>query len=161
MLAALLLLRSPESSVDRLLLLLQTRLTIATEVAMAKHNSGAAVEDLPREEAVLKAVEKEAPERGVRPEDARRLFSAQIESSKAAQRRMLQGWQGLSRFATAPDLSKDVRPRLDALTPAILEAYAEAKPHLSYVPGRASLIDKFAPTFQNEWRISIAPLNQS
>ncbi|RYG46584.1 gamma subclass chorismate mutase AroQ [bacterium] len=161
MLAALLLLPSPESSVDRLLLLLQTRLTIATEVAMAKHNSGAAVEDLPREEAVLKAVEKEAPERGVRPEEARRLFAAQIEASKAAQRRMLEIWRTLPPLTTAPDLAKDVRPKLDALTPAILDAYAEARPHFAFVSDRAALVNRFAPAFEKEWRISVAPLNQS
>ena len=120
--AALLLLSPSEANVDRLLLLLQTRLTVSEDVARAKRASGAAVEDRFREEAVLDAVAKAAPQSGVKPGEARRLFLAQIEASKAAQSRMLEVWRGLAPFPTAPDLAKDVRPRLDALTPAILAA---------------------------------------
>lgn len=157
----LLLLSPPVVRVDRLLLLLQTRLTIAEHVAMAKYNSGAPVEDLPREKAVLDAVEQLSPSLGVRPKEGRTLFSAQIEASKAAQRRMLETWKGLPKFATAPDLATEVRPRLDALTPAILEAYASARPFLTNVAARAAIANKFAPAYQAEWEIAVAPLNRN
>lgn len=127
---------------------------------MAKYNSGAPIEDIPREQAVLAAVEKEASTYHVKPKEAHALFSAQIEASKAAQRRFIHVWHGLPHFSTAPDLARDVRPRLDALTPAILEAYGEARPFLSHAHDRATAVSRFAPAYHAEWRIAVAPLNR-
>lgn len=124
-----------------LLDLIARRLALADAVARSKWNSGAPVEDLPREQAIVDAIGREAPRYGLTPAFAMDFFRAQIEASKVAQRALLAQWRVEARppFADAPDLQRDVRPQLDALTPQLLDALARALPALAGPAARARL----------------------
>jgi len=119
-------------SVGNLLDLIDQRLALADDVARSKWNSGAAVEDLARENEIVTAIGAEAPRYGLDPTVAMEFFRAQIEASKIVQNARLTEWRAEKRpkFQNAPDLQRDIRPRLDRLTPELLEALARALPDL-------------------------------
>lgn len=56
------------------------RIDLAREVALAKWDSGAAVEDLVREQQVIQAVVKAAPQRGLDESFVANFFRGQIEA---------------------------------------------------------------------------------
>jgi chorismate mutase len=116
--------------VDRLLVLMQERLRLADDVAKMKWNTGAPIEDLARENAVVEQAAIDAPRYGVSPDFARNFFRAQIEASKIVQRARFTEWQANNqpKFARVADLQADIRPALDALTPKLLDALARALP---------------------------------
>jgi chorismate mutase len=78
--------------VDRLLLLMQQRLQTAEDVARIKWNSGAPIEDVARENAIVEQAGAEATRYGVRWETAREFLRAQIEASKVIQRARFAEW---------------------------------------------------------------------
>lgn len=103
------------------------RLLLARDVARAKWNVKAAIEDLPREEQVIAAAVRQGAALGL-PEDwVRSVFRAQIEASKTVQRALYRRWQaeGAGRFDDAPDLAHTIRPTLDRLTTQLLRAMAD------------------------------------
>ncbi len=113
---------------ETLLKLIEQRLALADDVARSKWNSGAPVEDLARENEIVDAIGRDAGKYGLTETFAKDFFRAQIEASKIAQNARLAEWRAakLPKFATAPDLTRDVRPQLDRLTPAMLNALAPA-----------------------------------
>ena len=115
-----------------LLGLMRERLVISVDVARSKWNSGAPIEDLKREDDIIAGLARQAGELGLPVPWAERFFRAQIEASKRMQRELHAQWraQGLGKFDTAPDLARDIRPRLDALTPRLFSAIAAAWPVL-------------------------------
>jgi chorismate mutase-like protein len=104
--------------------LVDERLALMPDVARYKWNRKMAIEDLPRERALIESVRAEAQQRGLSPERAAAFFSAQIEASKVVQRELFARWeaQGQGPFTDVPDLATQIRPRLDALNPKLLEA---------------------------------------
>lgn len=62
----------------RLLSLMQQRLDLAQNVAMYKWNTRAAIDDPVREQQILDALAKQAPEYGLEPKLAQDFFAAQI-----------------------------------------------------------------------------------
>ena len=124
----------PDSEkIDRVLVLIQQRLGYMDDVARNKWNSGAPIEDLPREREIIEAIGREAPVHGLDPEIARDFFRAQIEASKIIQNARFAEWRARNQppFADIPDLRNQIRPALDALTPALLAALAAAMPELA------------------------------
>ena len=121
------------SEFDPLLLLSAERLTIAADVAKAKWNSKAPILDEQREAAVTQTFVANAIILNVNPELAKRYILAQIAASKTVQFELFEQWakQQQPPFSQAPDLTKDIRPRLDQLTPQILSALAKLQPLLS------------------------------
>lgn len=117
------------AKIDSVLLVLRERLRIAEEVARAKWNSGAAIEDLERETQVLERFIQEAAASGIDASLASTVMRAQIEASKTRQRELFQGWksrrQGL--FIDPPDLSKDIRPRLDQLSIRLIRSLRDVQ----------------------------------
>lgn len=113
-------------SLDRLPDLIALRLTIATEVALAKHATGAPVHDPAREAALLTAIIEQGLQRGLPAAEVETFFSAQIAASRQVQVELLAAWaDGTPLPDHAPlDLRADIRPRLDALTPRMLDALA-------------------------------------
>jgi chorismate mutase-like protein len=107
-------------AIDQLLLLAQ-------DVARAKWNTKAAIEDLPREEQVIAAAVRQGASLGLPEAWIRTVFRAQIEASKTVQRALYDRWQaeGVGRFDDAPDLGKTIRPELDRLTTQLLRAMAD------------------------------------
>jgi chorismate mutase len=124
---------SAAASVDAVVVLLVDRLETAPAVAAAKYFSGQPVADPAREQVVLDAVADSAEAMGADPASVRAVFTDQISASKEVQQSLLDQWAVGSAPApeSAPDLATDVRPVLDALTPALVEALAELDRHRS------------------------------
>ncbi len=103
------------------------RLLLAQDVARAKWNTQAAIEDLPREEQVIAAAVRQGSALGLPEAWIRTVFRAQIDASKTVQRALYERWQaeGAGRFDDAPDLGKTIRPELDRLTTQLLRAMAD------------------------------------
>ncbi len=116
----------PEGPARKLALLVDERLSLMPDVARYKWNQQAAIEDLPRERALIESVRGLAAARGLSPDRAAAFFEAQIEASKVIQRELFAQWQaaGQGRFETVVDLATQIRPRLDALNPSLLEGLA-------------------------------------
>jgi chorismate mutase len=121
-----------QTALDTLLTLIEQRLVLANDVARSKWNSGAAVEDLPRENEIVEAIGRDAGLHGLDAGFAKSFFRAQIEASKLAQNARLAQWRAARQppFADAPDLQRDIRPRLDRLTPLMLDALSRSLPAL-------------------------------
>jgi len=103
------------------------RLLLAQDVARAKWNAQAAIEDLPREEQVIAAAVRQGAALGLPEAWIRRVFRAQIDASKTVQRALYARWQaeGAGRFDDAPDLARTVRPELDRITSQLLRSMAD------------------------------------
>src|SRR3981189_3948635 len=74
-----------QDAIDRLHPLVETsarRLLVAEQVALAKWDSGAAVEDLPREAQVIRDAVREGHSRGLDPTSISNFFKTQIEANK-------------------------------------------------------------------------------
>ncbi|MBJ7313786.1 gamma subclass chorismate mutase AroQ [Rugamonas sp. CCM 8940] len=112
---------------DALLALMDERLALMPDVARHKWNIQAAIEDLPRERAIIAALARQAAEAGVPAAWAESFFKAQIEAAKTVQRDLFERWrqQKAGRFEQVPDLARELRPRLDALTPLLLKALTQ------------------------------------
>lgn len=117
---------------DRLLALIGQRLGYMDDVARNKWNTGAAIEDLPREREIIDGLGRQAGGYGLDPAFVREFFRAQIEASKIIQRARFAEWKDRNQppFRDPPDLRGKIRPALDALTPQLMRALAEAVPVL-------------------------------
>jgi chorismate mutase len=133
------------------------------DVARHKYNSGAAVEDLPREAQVIEAVTAQAVEAGLDKDLAAKFFQAQIDASKMIQSERIAAWKAESHapFTDVPDLKSVIRPKLDVLTPALLAALKDALPELK-LPGVGARLEDYAVGRGAEdeaaFRRAIAPL---
>lgn len=112
--------------------LIAARLALMPDVARHKYNSGAAVEDSPREAEVLAAVTAQAERAGVERGFAERFFQAQIDAAKMLQQARIDGWtaEKHGKFVDVPDLATGIRPRLDELTPRLIAALRAVAPEL-------------------------------
>jgi chorismate mutase-like protein len=114
---------TPPAPAVALARLIDERLSLMPDVARYKWNHKQAIEDLPRERALIDSVRGQAAVRGLSPERVAVFFSAQIEASKVVQRELFARWesQGQGAFDSVRDLGADIRPRLDALNPQLLD----------------------------------------
>lgn len=133
---------------------LRQRLETARLVAMAKHNSGAPVEDKGRERQVIFGAVRLAVKEGANVEVVLKVFTAQIEANKIAQRAFLKQWSSRPPFNPAPDLAKEVRPQLDRLTPIIVRGLKK-QTHLSLTELRAGPDNTI---YREAWRAATKPL---
>ena len=106
--------------------LVDERLSLMPDVARYKWNTGAAIEDPQREQQLLASVRQQAIERGLPPQRVVDFFAAQIEASKVVQRELFERWRKAEQgpFEAIVDLATQIRPRLDALNPQLLDALA-------------------------------------
>jgi chorismate mutase len=119
-----------QSAIDRLQPLVETsarRLLIARQVALAKWDSGAAVEDLAREAQVITGAVRDGLSRGLDPTSVSNFFKAQIEANKVIQYSLLADWRRAGRApAHAPiDLVATIRPQLDHVQAALIAELAD------------------------------------
>jgi chorismate mutase len=123
---------SDVEKIDRVLMLIHQRLGYMDDVARNKWNSGAPIEDLPRERAIIDEIGAQAAGYGLDPAFARDFFRAQIEASKTIQRARFAEWRAKKQppFTNVVDLRDRIRPALDALTPELMKALAAALPGL-------------------------------
>jgi chorismate mutase-like protein len=110
----------------RLASLIDERLALVTEVARYKWNTGAAIEDPPREQALLASVREKAVSLGVSQPRVDAFFLAQIEAAKQLQRELFERWRREHRqkFPGIADLATSVRPGIDAVTNQMLQVLA-------------------------------------
>jgi chorismate mutase-like protein len=123
---------APHTPAERLLTLMDERLKLMADVARNKWNSKSAIEDLPREQAIIASLGHQAAAAGVPENWAQEFFRAQITAAKTVQTTLFKQWEAShqGRFEDAPDLQSEIRPRLDALTPLLIAALAENWPAL-------------------------------
>lgn len=151
------------TALDTLLSLIGERLAVMPDVARHKYNSGAAVEDLPREAQVIEAVTAQAVDVGLDKAVAAKFFQAQIDASKMIQSERIAAWkaEGHAPFTDVPDLKTVIRPKLDALNPAMLAALKDALPELR-LGGAGARLEAYAAgrsvEDQAAFRRAIAPL---
>jgi chorismate mutase len=121
--------------------LIALRLDLAERVAETKWNSGQPIADPPREAKVVVAFVTQAAGRGLPPGFARAFIQAQIAASRLVQSELHAAWRAAGRgpFAAPPDLQRDLRPRFDALTQALVAALAAAAASLEQPAWRAAV----------------------
>ena len=154
------------AKVNRLLQLISERLDMAPEVARAKWNTKTPIEDPSREERIIDAVLKRAGEYRLDPQVVKAFFIAQMEASKVIQNALHAEWVAKNQppFTKTADLVKDIRPALNQLTPAMMQALAEALPVLRQPGGHQLLEERIkiilvkAPGGEAAVRAAIAPL---
>nr|WP_199162103.1 gamma subclass chorismate mutase AroQ [Elizabethkingia sp. ASV34] len=111
-----------ETDTELLIQLINKRLFVAPLVAKSKWNTKKPIDDPIREKMILDSVEIKAKKLGVNENFARDFFQSQFDAGKKVQRQLHMKWamqsQGL--FDSVPNLSTEVRPVLDNLTPELL-----------------------------------------
>jgi chorismate mutase len=98
------------------------RLMIGEQVALAKWDSGKAVEDAPREAQVILGAAKDGVAEGLDEASVSNFFNAQIEANKFVQYSLLADWY---RAGKAPehapvDLLNVIRPQLDEVQKSLI-----------------------------------------
>lgn len=131
-------------SLDRLAGLMAERLAVMDDVAAYKWLHHGAIEDAPREVALLEAMERKAAARGLnkaKRAEVRAFFEAQISAAKVRQRAHFAAWKkgAATPPESAPDLADEIRPRLDRIGTAMLDTLPRAWLELQGSTGRAEL----------------------
>ena len=114
-----------QNAVEQLQPLVETtahRLMIGEQVALAKWDSGKAVEDAPREAQVILGAMKDGVAKGLDEASVSNFFNAQLEANKLVQYALLADWY---RAGKAPehapvDLLKVIRPQLDEVQKSLI-----------------------------------------
>ena len=119
-----------QGSADQLQRLVETsarRILIAERVALAKWDSGAPVEDAPREDHVIVSATKAGQSRGLDPTTVANFFRAQIEANKLVQYSLLAEWRraGKAPDHTPVDLASKIRPELDEVDKTLIAELEE------------------------------------
>ena len=110
-----------DTALTNVVALASQRLALAEPVARWKWANHKAIEDRPREAALLTEVEKRAVQAGVDPAFARTFFEDQITASKDVQNALFATWRTTRPPEGAPpDLATSTRPALDRLTQKML-----------------------------------------
>ena len=149
-----------QTAIDRFQSLVETsarRLLIGQQVALAKWDSGAAVEDLPREAQVITGAVRDGASRGLDPTSVSKFFKAQIEANKVIQFSLLADWRRAGRApAHAPiDLAATIRPELDHVQAALIAELADTVAIRASATCRAEVakaIGKYVLTHKHESR---------
>lgn len=123
---------SGQSAIDRLQPLVETsarRLVLAKQVAFAKWDSRAPVEDPTREAQIIMSAAKEGQSKGLNRTFVSDFFAAQIEANKLVQYSLLAAWH---RAGGAPkhqpiSLTNDIRPQLDEIETALIAELVETE----------------------------------
>jgi chorismate mutase-like protein len=107
--------------------LIDARLALVLEVARFKWNTGGAIEDPQREQALLASMRERATATGVSPSRVEAFFLAQIEAAKLLQRELFARWSREDReqFPGIEDLATSIRPGIDAVTSQMLQTLAQ------------------------------------
>jgi chorismate mutase len=119
-----------QSAIDQLQPLVEAsaqRLAIADQVALAKADSGAAVEDIARENVVIANAAKAAEAKGLNKDAVEQFFRAQIEANKIVQYSLLDDWRRSGQVPAHEkiDLAKTIRPELDKLQVDLITGLAD------------------------------------
>jgi chorismate mutase len=152
----------PQSAADQFKQLVETsarRLAIAEQVALAKWDSGAPVEDASREDQVIVSATKAGQSRGLDPTSVSNFFRAQVEANKLVQYSLLAEWRRVGKAPdhTPVDLTSTIRPELDEVDKdliAELERSAAIRASASCRSDIAKAVGKYVSARKN----SLEPL---
>lgn len=150
-----------QSTIHQLQQLVETsarRLVIAEQVALAKWDNGAAVEDARREAEVVMGAVKIGQSRGLDRASASKFFQAQIEANKVVQYSLLADWR---RAGRAPvhrpiNLVKTIRPQLDRIETELIVELADTaairagitcRADVAKAAGKYALAHNFKPLY--------------
>jgi len=117
------------------------RLQLAEKIALAKWDSGAAVEDASREAQVIQRAVNDGTEKGMDAGQVKDFFKAQIEANKLVQYSLLADWRrkGKAPSHTPVDLVKEIRPQLDEIEKQLISELKETSAERSNRTCRADL----------------------
>ena len=137
-----------QQAVGDVLRLADERLAVMPLVAAAKWPGHQPIADPAREEAVIAAAGERAFAMGLSRVGVEQFFRLQIRLAREQQERLTMHWNrdGYDSVQPYPDLVKDLRPRLDALTGRLLSALYLAVPALSRADATAALAGLVAAT---------------
>jgi|SRR5579872_1065274 len=137
-------LATPASAVGRVFELADARLAVMPAVAAVKWKTHAPIYDPPRESAVIQRAKDLAAPMGLAGAAIGRLFELQARLAREVQGRLHAQWQanGFADQGPATTLA-ELRPRLDGLTIALLQAIYVAAPELQQ-PDFATRYDALA-----------------
>jgi cyclohexadienyl dehydratase len=121
------------SCVERAFQLFDERLALMPAVAAWKWQHHAPVSDPVREQAVVHAAAKLATPLGLPPAAVERIFSLQVRLARDEESALQSRWRrsGYDFTARVPDLSAELRPRLDHLTRELVRALYLSAPALA------------------------------
>ena len=120
------------ATLDRLLGLMQQRLTLMHEVARWKWNAGQPVTGAERERELLHSVVERGRDKGLDPDLVRPFFAAQMQAARLVQQADFDRWQANKQEPFADTTSLAVlRQRIDHLNRELIDAVAELRPWLS------------------------------
>tara|TARA_R110002072_G_scaffold1598_3_gene13553 strand:+ start:10539 stop:11693 length:1155 start_codon:yes stop_codon:yes gene_type:complete len=118
-----------DSSIDNDLgQLINSRLSYMKDVAAYKWINGIEIEDLVREQKVIAAAQASGLQEKLTLDSSRLFFTVQIDAAKEIQRYWFEQWKQGSAPKQAPDLVKDVRPKLIEIGNNIVRALGQTEP---------------------------------
>jgi chorismate mutase len=119
------------ATLDRLLRLMEQRLTLMHEVARWKWNAGQPIIDSQRERELLQSVVERGQDKGLDPDLVRSFFAAQIEAARLIQQADFEHWKANMQKPFADKSLTALRQRIDQLNSDLIDALAELRPWLS------------------------------
>jgi chorismate mutase len=113
--------------------LMLERLETADIVAASKWATKVAGDDPARERVVIDTARDETQKQGADPVTVQRIMTAQIQANKTVQQGLLDHWKNSPADAptTTPDLTVEVRPKLDRIDTELVAAIKTAQPVLT------------------------------
>jgi chorismate mutase-like protein len=143
---------------DRLLRLMQQRLTLMHEVARWKWNAGQPITEPQRERELQHSVVERGRGKGLDPELVRPFFAAQLEAARLVQQADFDRWQANKQpFADTTSLVA-LRQRIDDLNRELIHALAEIRPRLSGRSVQQALLQRAEEILADVRESAIAPL---
>ncbi len=125
--------------------LVSQRLSLAEPVARWKWAHHEPITDTPRENALLATLDKRARTGGIDPVFTQQFFRDQIEASKDVQNALFANWRNShAPDGAPPDLTKELRPKLDEITSALLGALSRVEPLRDSPDCQSHLADSLA-----------------
>ncbi len=120
------------ANLDRLLRLMEQRLTLMHDVARWKWNAGQPIADPERERELLQSVVERGRGKGLDPDLLRCFFAAQMKAARLVQRGDFDRWKANRQEHFADTTSLEVlRQWIDDLNCKLIDALAELRPWLS------------------------------
>jgi chorismate mutase-like protein len=141
----------PWSAIDQpelqLAVLIDARLALVLEVARSKWNSKSAIEDPPREQALLASLRQRAVPLGISESLVEQFFGAQISAAKLLQEELFTQWRAkrIGVLPGAQDLARDLRPQIDRVTTQMLIALQRWSATNRVAPPAASTMRLVSP----------------
>jgi serine protease Do len=131
--------------IDRLVALMQQRLTLMKDVAGAKWQAQELNADPKREAELLDQLVTQGQKVGLSADVVRGFFIAQFDASKQVQQMLFDRWRKESaELKDVPDLQKDLRPKIEQVSQDLLTVLAQLQPHLANPDVQQRLRDRAA-----------------